>query len=74
MLESVSDEEINWYTLENKEFWSVNENNEIFQRNLEEEIRIQQEEYDLYGHVLTKFDESDEEDSDDDYDDEDSDD
>lgn len=74
MLKSVSDEEINWYILENEEFWSVNENNEIFQRNLEEEIRIQQEEFDLYGRVLTKFDESDEEDSDDDYDDEDSDD
>lgn len=74
VLESVSDEEINWYTLENEEFWSINNNDEIFQRDIAEEIRIQQEEYDMYGHVLTKFDESDEEDYYDNYDDEDSDD
>ena len=55
LLESVADEEIDWFTFENDEFWKVNEDGKVYMRDLNEEMRIQQEEVDTYGHILTDF-------------------
>lgn len=55
IFDSVSDEEIDYYTFEVDEYWAINKNNEVIIRDIGEEIRIHEEEFNMYGYIRTDF-------------------